>query len=114
MYAPRFTYDKFKKMSKFDYLINEDKLINISINTSYLGKMSDKIYNQWIDILDKKINQKTNKISNHINIDVNDNINNNKEDSFIKCGNYGHGCDKYVINRTYFHDCIDDGVFYNL
>lgn len=156
MYASSFTYDKFKKMSKFDYLINEDndvdketyievinwlndkpslikygnktkfsyhykrklkrivdiynkyedKLINVNINTSYLGKMSDKVYNQWIDILDKKINQKKNKISDNININVNDNTNNKIPK---KCGNFGYGCNNFVTNRSYCQECIDDG-----
>lgn len=107
------------KRCKIIYNKHHDDLKYIKFNINMLSYMKNNEFNDFLDILDDKIKQRKlpnndlEDISDNI-LDINTEIIENIKDSKTntkKCGNYGHGCNSYVINRTYCQECMDDGYF---
>lgn len=88
--------NKLKRISEIYNLFNE-KLINVNINTGFISSLNKDQFEMFINILNNELNK--------------ENTNHENKDSLKKCGNFGHGCDKYVTNRTYCEDCIEDGYY---
>lgn len=62
----KLSYHYKRKLNRIVEVYNKykDRLINISINTGFLGRISDSDYKQWLNILDNKIDIKENLINN--------------------------------------------------
>lgn len=56
----KLSYHYKRKLNRIVEVYNKykDRLINISINTGFLGRLTDSDYKQWLNILDNKINEK--------------------------------------------------------
>jgi hypothetical protein len=56
----KLSYHYKRKLNRIVEVYNKykDRLINININTGFLGRLSDNDYKQWLNILDNKINEK--------------------------------------------------------
>lgn len=105
------------KRCKILYNKHHDDLKYIKFNINILSYLKNNEFDEFLNILDEKIQQRI--LPNNEFDDLSDNIlninknsnNNNSENSSKKCGNFGHGCYNEVTDRKYCQECMEDGYY---